>query len=73
MGPGAPFMAVCVLAVTEGGLPVMSSLIIAASLVQFALAFWLAQLRRIITPVVSGVAFMVIAVSRHAYSRRQVG
>lgn len=63
MGPAAPFMAVCVLAVDEGGLPVMSSLIIAASLVQFALAFWLAQLRRIITPVVSGVAFMVIAVS----------
>ena len=63
MGPAAPFMAVCVLAVETGGLPVMSSLIIAASLVQFALALWLAQLRRIITPVVSGVAFMVIAVS----------
>ena len=63
MGPGVPFMAVCVLAATEGGLPVMSSLIVAASLVQFALAFWLAQLRRVITPVVSGVAFMVIAVS----------
>ncbi len=63
MGPGVPFMAVCVLAVTEGGLAVMSSLIVVASLVQFALAFWLAQLRRVITPVVSGVAFMVIAVS----------
>ena len=61
MGPGTPFMAVCVLAVTEGGLAVMSSLIIVASLVQFALAIWLAQLRRIITPVVSGVAFMIIA------------
>ncbi len=63
MGPGVPFMAVCVLAATEGGLATMSSLIVAASLVQFALALWLAQLRRIITPVVSGVAFMVIAVS----------
>ena len=63
MGPAAPFMAVCVLAVTAGGFPLMSSLIVAASLVQFALAFWLAQLRRIITPVVSGVAFMVISVS----------
>ncbi len=61
MGPGVPFMAVCLLAVTEGGLAVMSSLIVVASLVQFALALWLAQLRRIITPVVSGVAFMVIA------------
>ena len=63
MGPGVPFMAVCVLAVTEGGLAVMSSLIVAASLVQFALAIWLAQLRRVITPIVSGVAFMVIAAS----------
>ena len=63
MGPGAPFIAVCVLAVTEGGFPLMSSLVVAASLVHFALAFWLARLRRIITPVVSGVAFMVIAVS----------
>lgn len=61
MGPGTPFMAVCVLAVMEGGLAVMSSLIIVASLVQFVLAIWLAQLRRIITPVVSGVAFMIIA------------
>ena len=61
MGPGTPFMAVCVLAVMEGGLAVMSSLIIVASLVQFALAIWLAQLRRVITPVVSGVAFMIIA------------
>ena len=63
MGPGSPFMAVCVLAVIEGGLAVMSSLIVVASLVQFALAFWLAQLRRVITPVVSGVAFMLLAAS----------
>lgn len=63
MGPGSPFLPVCVLAVSEGGLPMMSSLVVAASLVQFALAFWLAKLRRVITPVVSGVAFMVIAVA----------
>ena len=63
MGSAAPFLAVCVLAVAEGGLPVMSSLVVAASLVQFALSFWLAQLRRIITPVVSGVAFMLLAAS----------
>ena len=62
-GPGSPFLAVCVLAAAEGGLPVMSSLIVAASVVQFAVALWLAQLRRIITPVVSGVTFMVVAVS----------
>ena len=63
MGPGVPFLAVCVLAVDEGGLAVMSSLVLASSLVQFAVSAWLAQLRRVITPVVSGVAFMLIAVS----------
>ena len=63
MGSAVPFLAVCVLAVSEGGLPVMSSLIVAASLAQFALAFWLAQLRRIITPVVSGITFMLLAAS----------
>ena len=63
MGPATPFIAVCVLAVEEGGLPLMSILILAASLLQFAFAAWLAQLRRIITPVVSGVAFMMIAIS----------
>ena len=63
MGPATPFIAVCVLAVEEGGLPLMAILILAASLLQFAFAAWLAQLRRIITPVVSGVAFMMIAIS----------
>ena len=63
MGPAAPFMAVCVLAATHGGLAAMSSLVAAASLIHFAMAFWLARLRRIITPVVSGVSLMVIAVS----------
>ena len=63
MGPATPFIPVCVLAVETGGLPLMSILILVASLLQFAFAAWLAQLRRIITPVVSGVAFMMIAIS----------
>ena len=63
MGSGVPFLAVCVLAVNEGGLALMSSLVVAASLIQFAVAAWLARLRRLITPVVSGVAFMMIALS----------
>ena len=61
MGPVVPFIAVCVLAVDKGGLALMSSLVVACSLVQFAVAAWLAQLRRIITPVVTGVAFMITA------------
>ena len=62
MGSGVPFLAACVLAVEQGGLAMMSSLVIASSLVQFAVAARLAQMRRLITPVVSGVAFMIIAV-----------
>ena len=60
MGPGAPFLAVCVLAVNEGGLALMSTLVVASSLIQFAVAAWLARLRRLVTPVVAGVAFMMI-------------
>jgi len=63
MGSGVPFLAACVLAVEQGGLALMSSLVIASSLVQFLVAARLAQLRRLITPVVSGVAFMMIALS----------
>ena len=63
MGPGVPLLAACVLAVNEGGLAVMSSLVVASSLVQFAVAAWLVQLRRVITPVVAGVSFMMIAAS----------
>ena len=62
-GPGVTLLAVCVLAVEEGGLPLMASLVVASSLVHFAVAAWLARLRRLITPVVAGVAFMLIAVS----------
>ena len=61
MGSGVPFLATCVLAVEQGGLALMSSLVIASSLVHFLVAARLAQLRRLITPVVSGVAFMIIA------------
>ena len=61
MGSGVPFLAVCVLAVEQGSLALMSSLVIASSLVHFLVAARLAQLRRLITPVVSGVAFMIIA------------
>ena len=63
MGPAAPFIAVCALAAAHDGFQVMSSLVVAASVAQFALAFWLPRLRRIITPTVSGVALMVISAS----------
>ena len=62
-GAGPQFIAVAVLAVAMGGLPLLASLIVVSSLAQFALAQWLPLLRRVITPVVSGTALMLIAVT----------
>ena len=62
-GAGPHFIAVAVLAMAGGGLPMLASLIVVSSLVQFALAQWLPLLRRVITPVVSGTALMLIAVT----------
>ena len=61
MGPGPIFIAICITALTEGGPTLMASLVVVSSLFQFALAFWLPLLRRIITPVVSGTVIMLIA------------
>ena len=62
-GAGPHFIAISVLALKEGGLAMLASLIVASSLIPFALAAWLPLLRRIITPVVSGTALMLIAVT----------
>ncbi len=62
-GAGPHFIAVSVVALTEGGLPTLASLIVVASLFQFAMAAWLPFLRRIITPIVSGTALMLIGVT----------
>ncbi len=61
MGPSPVFISVCVAAMTEGGPALMSSLIVTSSIVQFIVAARLSALRRIITPVVSGTVFMLIA------------
>ncbi len=62
-GAGPHFIAISVLALKEGDLSMLASLIVVSSLMQFALAAWLPLLRRIITPVVSGTALMLIAVT----------
>ena len=62
-GAGPHFIAVSVLALTAGGPSMLTGLLVLSSLVQFALAAWLPLLRRIITPVVSGTALMLIAVT----------
>ncbi len=72
-GPGPHFIAVAVLAMTAGGLPLLASLVIVSSLVQFALARWLPLLRRVITPVVSGTALMLVAVTVMAVAVDRLG
>lgn len=62
-GTGTPFIAISVVALTQGGAAMLASLIVVASLFPFAMAAWLPFLRRIITPVVSGTAQMLIAVA----------
>ena len=62
-GAGPHFIAISVVALTAGGLPTLASLIVVSSLFQFAMAVWLPFLRRIITPIVSGTALMLIAVT----------
>ena len=57
------FIAVCITALSEVGPAAMASLIVVSSLFQFAMAAWLPVLRRILTPVVSGTAIMLIAIS----------
>ena len=61
MGTTPNFVAISVLALVEGGPPLLATLIVAASLFYLALALWLPLLRRILTPVVSGTVLMLIA------------
>ena len=63
MGTSGAFIAVCIAALVKGGPSLMATLIVASSLIQFALAARLSLLRRIITPVVSGTVIMLIAVT----------
>ena len=62
-GAGPHFIAISVVALTQAGLATLASLIVVSSLFQFAMAAWLPFLRRLITPVVSGTALMLIAVT----------
>ena len=61
MGATPNFVAVSALALSQGGPPLLASLVVVSSLFYLALAIWLPQLRRIITPVVSGTVLMLIA------------
>ncbi len=58
-----PFLAVCALALHAGGPPLLASLLVASTVLQFILTLRLASLRRIFTQTVSGVVIMLVAVS----------
>ena len=63
MGSNSAYIALSVQAITDGGLPLMMTLIVASSFAQFAFAANLGALRRILTPAVGGIVVMLIAVS----------
>lgn len=72
-GPHFIALAILVLALPDAGLATLATLIVVASLVQFALSAWLPLLRRIITPVVAGTALMLIAVMVMSIAIRRLG
>ena len=61
MGTSPTFLVVCVLAMGAGGPAMMATLIVASSVFYFLLAAQLSTLRRVITPLVSGVVIMLLA------------
>ena len=61
MGTSPTFLVVCVLAMESGGPAMMATLIVASSVFYFLLAAQLSMLRRVITPLVSGVVIMLLA------------
>ncbi len=63
MGTSGAFISVAVSAIQSGGMALLTTLIVVASLMQFPLASNLGLLRRIITPTVGGTAIMLIAVT----------
>ena len=59
----ATSIAVCIMALSEGGVALMMNLVIACALFQWLLSSKLSWLRRIITPVISGMVLMLISVA----------
>ena len=62
-GSSAAFIAVCVVAIAEGGPALLATLIVVASLCQFALSAKLSLFRRILTPTVAGTVVMLLPVT----------
>ena len=62
MGTSPTFLVICVLAMEAGGPAMMATLVVVSSASYFLLAAQLSMLRRVITPLVSGVVIMLLAV-----------
>lgn len=63
MGTSGAFIAVCVIALADGGPALLATLVFVSALFQFGLAGKLVWLRRIVTPTVAGTVVMLIAVT----------
>ena len=63
MGTSGAFMAISIDAIKAGGIPLLASLVVASSLIQFLFSFHLAKLRSIVTPTVGGIVILLIAVT----------
>ena len=61
MGTSSTFLIVCILALESGGPSLMATLVVLSSPFYFLLAWRLSLLRRVITPLVSGVVIMLLA------------
>lgn len=63
MGTSGAFIAVSIAALKAGGPVMLGALVLVSSLVQFAFAFKLSWLRKVITPAVGGIVIMLIPVT----------
>ena len=63
MGTSGAFIAVSIDAVKTGGMPLLVSVVVASSLIQFLFSSRLSTLRKVVTPTVGGTMIMLIAVT----------
>jgi xanthine permease XanP len=63
VGSNVAFVSVCVSALGSGGIPLMATLVCAASLFAFLFTWKMGALRRVLTPAVGGTVLMLMALS----------
>ena len=63
MGSSGAFIGICIIAVAEGGVAMLATLVVVSALFQLLLAARLALFRRFLTPTVSGTVIMLVPVT----------